>query len=245
MPKLRLFTAIAIAFTSASAQAERREFDFSVVADIDAQGRVVQADLNNDKVGDVFANGIEKLVREWRFHPATRAGKAVATHTTLRAHVVADIDDSGAKMTASYRGHGPRTLLQAPPQYPATALRSGTNAEVEARVRVSANGDVESAEVYAARTTHANAAMGKRFIEETLKTLREWKFEPEQVGGQPVASELIVPIRYTTDGQPSKRWTWTLEPQVPVLPAPDFKSDQPVAVGNPTGLELLSDRQPG
>lgn len=243
----RLFFLIPLVFGLGNAHAERREFTYGVAAEIDANGHVVSADLKAKDVDEAFANAIEGLVKQWRFRPAMADGQPATATTMLTTQVVVDIDkNDSAKVTARYLRHGAAPDgLQAPPRYPNDAMRSQVSAEVAVVATIDAKGQPVKVELHSLMMNLDDPRLGKRFADETMETVRRWKFQPEQVNGQPVASKVVVPIKFTIRNGAVRNWKWMVKPPQENEVALDFTSQQPVALGNATGLELVSDGNQG
>lgn len=78
------------------------------------------------------------------------------------------------------------------PEYPALAVRQGWQGTVLLRVRVLANGSVESAEV--------KQTSGKKLLdEEALRTVKRWAFTPAKRGSTPIDGWATVPIEFILD----------------------------------------------
>jgi TonB family protein len=247
MTAQRLLVLIPLVFGLGTAQAERREFTYGVAAEIDAKGHVVSADLKAEDVDESFATTIEGLVKQWRFRPAMAHGQPAAATTTLTTQVVVDIDkNNSAKVTARYLRHGAAPDgLQAPPRYPKDAMRRQVSAEVAVVATVDAKGQPVKVELHSLMMNLDDARLGKRFAAECMEAVRQWKFQPELVNDQPVASKVVVPIKFTIQNGAVRNWKWMVKPPHENEVALDFASQQPVALGNATGLELVSDGSQG
>ena len=124
-------------------------------------------------------------------------------------------------------------------------MRSRVSAEVAVVAIVDAEGKPTKVELHSLMMNVDDAKLGKRFAAETMETVRRWTFQPERVNGQAVASRVIVPIKYTIDERAGRRWKWMVKPPQEDEVALDFTTQQPVALGNATGLELVSDGSQG
>lgn len=242
-----LLALVPLVFGIGNAHAERREFTYGVAAEIDPGGRVVDADLKASDVDEAFATTIEGLVKQWRFRPAMADGQPAAATTTLTTQVVVDIDENqSAKVTARYLRHGAAPDgLQLPPRYPKDAMRRQVSAEVAVVATVDAEGQPMKVELHSLMMNLDDARLGKRFAAEAMETIRGWKFQPEQVNGKPVASKVVVPIKFTMRNGAVRKWKWMVKPPQDSEVALDFASQQPVALGNATGVELVSDDSRG
>ncbi|WP_025323815.1 TonB family protein [Deferrisoma camini] len=77
-----------------------------------------------------------------------------------------------------------------PPPYPRLARRRGWQGVVRLRVRVSPDGRVLDASV--------EQSSGYRVLDRAaLEAVRGWRFRPAVRGGEPVASEVVVPVRFS------------------------------------------------
>lgn len=76
-----------------------------------------------------------------------------------------------------------------PPIYPREALDAGREGVVRLRVRVAADGTVDSlsVEISSGDNSLDNAA---------LNAVRDWRFKPAERGGVAVAAEVLVPVRF-------------------------------------------------
>jgi periplasmic protein TonB len=81
---------------------------------------------------------------------------------------------------------------QAPPRYPATAMRRGVTGTVLLRVEVGPDGvpmDVQVAQRSGSRDLDRAA----------IDAVRDWRFRPGQRDGQPVASTVTIPIDFSLE----------------------------------------------
>lgn len=78
------------------------------------------------------------------------------------------------------------------PDYPPQAVRQGWQGTVLLRVRVLANGRVESVEV--------KQTSGKKVLDdEAMRTVKRWSFEPAKRGATPIDGWATVPIEFVLD----------------------------------------------
>ncbi|QDU99061.1 energy transducer TonB [Lignipirellula cremea] len=85
----------------------------------------------------------------------------------------------------------PRKLPANPaPAYPPDALRSGIEGRLTLRVKVGADGTVDEAQI-------ATSSGSSSLDQSALRTVLRWRFEPAQRGGEAVAYEVLVPIKFT------------------------------------------------
>ena len=75
------------------------------------------------------------------------------------------------------------------PPYPSISRRMGEEGEVQLRVSVDANGNVQQIEIH-------RGSGYPRLDQSALQTVRRWRFVPARQGNQPVSSWVIVPIQF-------------------------------------------------
>ena len=76
------------------------------------------------------------------------------------------------------------------PPYPSASRRMGEEGEVQLRVSVDANGNVQQIEL------HKSSGFS-RLDQSALDTVKRWRFVPARQGNQPVSSSVIVPIQFS------------------------------------------------
>jgi len=93
---------------------------------------------------------------------------------------------------ATVRDRDARPLASNPvPTYPASALRSGIEGSVTARLQVDANGRVSDAEI-----VDRTGARNRDLDRAVLNTVRSWRFEPAMRHGRAVASSVQLPVDF-------------------------------------------------
>jgi periplasmic protein TonB len=79
------------------------------------------------------------------------------------------------------------------PDYPAAAMRQGAGGTVQVKLSIAANGSVSQLDIV---KTSGNRALDRA----ALSALRRWTFQPATQNGQPVSSEVVVPITFNPNG---------------------------------------------
>ncbi|MDB6153088.1 MAG: periplasmic protein TonB [Chthoniobacteraceae bacterium] len=99
--------------------------------------------------------------------------------------------DATSAQPASGDNAKPGYLRNPHPAYPEAARRAKQEGVVKLRVRLNADGSVGSVSL--------GSGSGFPLLDErALSVVRaEWRFKPARIGGSPVASEFIVPIRFS------------------------------------------------
>ncbi len=81
----------------------------------------------------------------------------------------------------------PKLVSSVQPAYPAVAMQMHTQGDVVIRAQIDANGKVASMNVVSGSALLQQAA---------LNALRQWKYQPSKLDGQPVPAEILVTIRF-------------------------------------------------
>jgi TonB family protein len=200
--------------------------------EISPQGKVASlewADANdandaNDARAAV-ARRVESAVKSWTFEPGTIDGVPQPTSTALRLKLRAEPqgESLAVRIEDASTGAHASTL---PPRYPEAAARAGAEAAVVATVAVAADGAV-SVESLDVRTNRSR--FGEQFGRATRAAIAGWTFEPERVGGHPVATRMQVPVTFCLN-------SYTCEDRLPA-PADREASLHRGAIGQPVALQ--------
>jgi len=134
---------------------------------------------------------LQTPVTDSRPHPASPRGAAVAAinrvvSTSLSAPV-ASSQTSGASVEVP-----PQKLFSPKPAYPHEALAARLAGRVVLRAQVNADGCVTGAVVHRS----SGAALLDRAA---LDAVRRWRFQPARRVGVAVATEILIPIRFTIE----------------------------------------------
>jgi carboxyl-terminal processing protease len=129
-------------------------------------------------------------VAKWRFIAGTQNGKAVYTH--LRVPVSFGLQESSNGKARSLEtvkpDHDPVVLFAARPQYPPEFVSKQVEGEVLVKFVVCPDGT--TADAISLRSSD------QRLVPFALQAVLRWKFRPGTKDGQPVYSELEVPIEF-------------------------------------------------
>lgn len=197
-----LFTALLLAPGLVMAQSAF-ERHYGVRVDVDAQGRVARAETLGD-VPEELVPAIERAASATEFEPATRAGVAVDSSTTLKVTVRYDpVGRNYRAKVARIEGYG-GLVSPPPPVYPTAAVKQGYGARVVARLSFRADGSydpegsrIESVDVVRIKgeaQPQRVAEFDQAFREELLEVLPKWRYSPDVVAGQGVAATVLVPV---------------------------------------------------
>lgn len=162
---------------------------------IDAGGRVTQMSPIENKRIDRFPQirqRLEQAIRVWHFLPGDVNGKPAVTQTGL--HVRAELlpqPDKSFRIRIVYAGVGGTIRQLHIPRYPGSAMKRHKSGEVVLRVAYDAQGKVISAAL-----APDSPKVDQSLINASLLAAREWTFQPEIVGGHPIAGVAITPLCY-------------------------------------------------
>lgn len=218
---------LALAWVLPVRAAEVRGKSYQAGADVDAQGKVTATQFDADVPASI-ANVLTAAIKQWSFVPAKRDGQAVPAHTFIRLALKALPDAQGQySLRISFRGNGPRLLKFVGPVYPEVAKRTGVSGSVILAATVQPDGHLSELDISngESRNKHALTA----FERSALAAARQWRFAPEAVDGQPVATRMQIPVHFElrpslTSSQAANDDT---EPGIPLA------RDQEVALDSP------------
>lgn len=189
----------AFAGSAVAAQSSRLSATFWATVAVDSSGRVESVAMRADDMPDAIRVPLERDILRWQFEPARVGGQPASSVTHVHVNVVAeqqDGEDAYALRIASAR-NGPAFGEMTPPRYPPRALRSATGGEVVVLVDIAADGTVADAQLASSTAAPGSRSLHLPDLEKSaLKAVRKWTFTPEQVAGQPVASQVKLPIRF-------------------------------------------------
>jgi TonB family protein len=220
MLRITLLSLLMLAPLAALAAEPPREarVNASLALDLDADGRIV-ALAPIGKTAEGLKDFLLREVAAWTFEPGRIDGRGVPTRTTLVVTLAASkAGDDALALRIVDATTGPAVAKGAPPSYPRESIRARESGEVLLRVDVDPAGRATTVAV-----EHSNAS--RRLRNAAIAAAREWTFEPERVGGHPIAATIVLPIRFCLTGYPC--------PRLPVEQGVG-EGDHPRLVGAPT-----------
>jgi len=126
--------------------------------------------------------------------PPHRAARAVPVSTVEVKSAPAAA--SRPMRTGNTRQTPPRLRDNRPPEYPPQAHRAGVEGTVLLRVLVAADGEVSRVQIL--------ESSGHSILDAAaVRAVRSWQYIPAQRGGQPVATTIRQPVRFTLRDCPS------------------------------------------
>jgi TonB family protein len=162
---------------------------------LDASGHVVSLE-SHVALKPVLRDPLAKAIRGWSFEPGRVDGQPVPTETSLQLSVSLEADAAGNYQVRVVDVRiGAEVASSVPPRFPTRLVRrikmpfSGL---VVAEVRYDAEGKVLEAGL-APGTPSADPLLQ----EAALASIRKWRFQPERVGGHPLAGSAWVPLCFT------------------------------------------------
>jgi TonB family protein len=192
-------TALLLASAQTAHAAERREQTYRVGADVDATGHVIATQIDRDVPASI-AGVLATAVRKWQFVSATRNGQPVPAHTFIYSKLLVLPGANGQySLHIIYTGNGPKfdgAGWEA--RYPKDALQRRQAAFVFVTATVQPDGRPADITV---ESQFAEWPVARSFKNAALKAARSWHFTPEQVDGQPVATQVRIPMSFTFSGQ--------------------------------------------
>lgn len=187
MSRLLLLAAIALAapLPAVASDTEWSGYKWATV-DVDDSGRIVAIDLE-PTLSPAFEAAMRHEISTWAFEPARIDGATVASRTHLGVYMRARDGGAGrADVELVSINNGPRPVAKAGMRYPSDALRRSIQGTVMLTFTVAPDGSV--AQIVADEDSHP---MLRRAA---IRGIRAWRFEPEQVAGQPVATRIRAPV---------------------------------------------------
>ncbi len=227
---------VALCGSGGAHAADPQHFDFwrSAHLSIGADGKVSDLVFVKKKDGpDIVAQRLDPVVRKWTFEPGSVDGQRMPTETEVSLHLDAQSTaDGGYAIKLLYAAVGPGRLSAAPPAYPRKELAEGAEAAVSLLVSIDAAGVPDK--VLVENVIGNGSSQNRRDLAEVAgKAAKDWRFQPEKVGGHGVASWVRMPVEFCIDGAASQcaRFNSQLAAKNGAMPA-----DMPVALDSKVKL---------
>lgn len=179
--------------------AEQREQTYRIGADVDATGHIVATQVEPDVPASI-ATLLTSAAKQWQFVSAKRNGQPVPAHTFISIKLQALPNASGQYgLRISFAGNGPKfDRAGRQPPYPRDAVRRRQAAFVFIHATVQPDGRLADMTV---SSQFAGWPVSASFKDAALKIARTWHFIPERVDGQPVATQVRIPVNFTMSDQ--------------------------------------------
>jgi len=212
-----MFTAIAGAAAPTVAEAQQvvaaetaktntRWMPLYAMVSINADGRVRDVVLKTDGRVDDYENRVLAQVRpsivgnlkQWQFEPTLVNGVAMPAVTYANFDVCLIPGDDGFDLKVHYVRVGPLLFRAADLELPVSAGGNGVDhPSLRVKLKVMADGHAQLQDLIAEHGSPPTKPELQRAIEGWVGSMR---FRPEEVGGRPVATEIVWPL--ATNRQP-------------------------------------------
>ncbi len=162
---------------------------------LDASGHVVALE-SHGALKPVLRDPLAEAIRGWEFEPGRIDGQPAPTETSLDLSVALEADAEGNYQVRVVDVRiGAEVASSVPPRFPPRLVRrikTPFSGLVVAAVRYDAQGRVLEAEL-----APGTPAADPLLQEAALESIRKWRFQPERVGGHPLAGSAWVPLCFT------------------------------------------------
>lgn len=157
-----------------------------------------------------LVNRLLDTIPNWRFSAANKQGVPVSAQSYLYVTLEGERrEQDKLELKVSSATVGPLATRMPPPRYPLQALMSRRSGAVLLSAQLNAAGDVLSVSEVESTGPYAMVRSAKRAV-------AEWRFQPEKIEGRAVASEILVPIYFHLDGQPTPKLDWVDRHSIPL-----------------------------
>jgi len=179
--------------SAAHAQDKPKEVWIHAPIEIAADGTAQIGELKG--VSGALSGMAKQVLVKSRFLPARRNGAAVASSTHVTAILVlTPVGTDDYSISLKDINLAPTGITVAPPRYPVDMVRGNRSGDVELRLRIGIDGKP----LYLRTVSSSDQAFEKAAI----ASMKRWKFEPQQIAGQPVEVEVSQPVRFFPGGHP-------------------------------------------
>lgn len=169
---------------------------------VGADGSVTEATLVEKKVPATIGSAVLARVKDWRFDPMIASGTAVPAVTYAAFFACAVKSGDGYDLGVKYLGNGP--LLERVTRFefqPVVEEYSKAEQKITVKMTVLPSGRVQLDDV-------VMVDVDPRVNDDLRLSVKHWlddmRYSPEQVGGQPVATTMELPIFIWSDtGEPT------------------------------------------
>ena len=168
--------------------------DYRLILAADGSIEVLKA--QKETLSAVLTDNLEKQIRRWKFTPGTVNGVTERTETNLSLNIEATPDAAGdyqIRIIDANTGVWLTPGKMVAPRYPVDQLRNGGEAVLRLLVTYDADGMVTDA----VRPGEKIKGMAP-FELASIQAVKQWRFEPEKIGGLGVPGSALIPIRFCT-----------------------------------------------
>lgn len=185
----------------AQAKADVVAFNASVRVEVDAAGKPVKVEAPADLPESIRAY-IEKRVASWQYQPAKVNGTPVSAVTFVQVGACAVPTEAGGafKLGLDFKGNGPRIVAAAdrlpPPSYPIEAQVKGYSGTFRVGYSIEPDGKPRLDSI---ETLDGGNKLAKVFHPALKKWVENLRYEPEQVDGRSVSTQMSYPVEFVLD----------------------------------------------
>jgi TonB family protein len=134
-----------------------------------------------------------KALKQWQFKPGSKDGKPVPVAVTVEVtfsvrHKGPSLDSAEVFKPGGTVTH-PKAVKEVRPSYPPEVMRAGVTGMVDIECVVLPDGTVGDARTVAPLHPQLDA--------ESLKAVRQWRFEPGRQDGKPVPVQVTIQMTFT------------------------------------------------
>lgn len=168
--------------------------DYALVLAADGSIEILKA--QREDISKVLTDNLEKQIRSWKFTPGSLNGVPQRTESNLSLNIEARPDAAGdfqIRIIDARTGVWTAPGKMAQPKYPVQQLRDGGEAVLRLLVTYDADGKVTNA----VRPGEKIKGMAP-FELASIAAAKQWRFEPEKIGGVGVPGTALVPIKFCT-----------------------------------------------
>jgi TonB family protein len=166
---------------------------------LDPSGNITRLELPDDEMGSALYDKMEPVVRGWHFTPGKLDGQPAPTNTALTVVVTFEPSESDGyrvRILSAKTGGAPKHLVA--PRYPVEAIRMRRDGLVLLKI----DHDVDGHIVSISRIAHKEGDwVDQKLVNASLAAAKQWAFDPETVGGHPVAGSVVMPFCFTLEGR--------------------------------------------
>ena len=155
----------------------------------------IQAERSSE---DVWIDQAMTVLRGWRFTPGMKDGKPIAVSCTfdfawgprsLGATEIAKLRSAlhPPQAPATFLGH-PELIYSPDPPYPEQARNAGVDGTLTAMVTIGEDGSPQDVRVV--------RGLGSAIDESVTNALRQWRFHPPLMNGQPAIAGVLVEVNF-------------------------------------------------
>jgi hypothetical protein len=182
---------------------------------VDADGRVTDAVVLEDKLSPSIKSTVVNYVKRWKFAPVVSDGITVPAVTFVQVDACAIPSGDGYDLAVDYVSNGPRLIKGAPFEIPyALNEYAGDRVAATIKFKVLADGHAQLQDVVMVDVTPSVQHDLHNMIKAWTWDLR---FQPEQIAGRPVATDLEWPVEWFRIYAPGHRQS--VVPAAKALPA--------------------------